>query len=101
MFIDILQIMPRKHILVKHNLYHLGMVKKNLVGNRVQQARKATEPLMTQADLAARLQVLGMSVDQSGISKIETGERPVSDIEVVALADALKVSAAWLLAVEA
>jgi len=45
----------------------------------------------------ARLQVLGMVIDQSGLSKIENGQRPVSDIEVVALAKALKVSVAWLL----
>ncbi len=88
------------HILVKHSLYHLGVDKKNRVGDRVREARKAAEPPITQGELAARLQVLGISVDQSAISKIETGERPVSDMEVVALADALKVSASWLLAVE-
>ncbi len=93
--------MRHGHILVKHSLYHLGVDRKNLVGDRVRQARKESEPQVTQGDLAARLQVLGVSVDQSGISKIETGERPVSDIEVVALADALNVSAAWLLAAEA
>jgi len=38
-----------------------------------------------------------MMIDQSGLSKIESGQRPVSDVEVVALARALKVSVAWLL----
>ena len=73
------------------------MEKRNVVGNRVQQARKASKPPITQIDLVARLQVLGMKIDQSGISKIENGQRPVSDFEVNALAKALKVSAAWLL----
>jgi len=35
-------------------------------------------------------------IDQSGISKIKGGSRPVSDVEVVALAKALNVSVAWL-----
>jgi transcriptional regulator with XRE-family HTH domain len=48
-------------------------------------------------DLAARLQLQGLKIDQSAVSKIEQGHRPVLDLEVVALAKALKVSAAWLL----
>jgi len=70
---------------------------KNIVGTRVRQARKAVRSPVTQTDLAARLQLLGIVIDQSGLSKIESGQRPVSDVEVVALAKALKVSAAWLL----
>lgn len=73
------------------------MERKNIIGTRVQQARKANEPQITQIDLVARLQILGVSIDQSGVSKIESGQRPVSDIEVVAFAKALKVSVAWLL----
>ena len=70
---------------------------KNIVGSRVRQARKAAKPPITQTDLVARLHLLGIATDQSGLSKIESGRRPVSDIEVLALARALKVSAAWLL----
>lgn len=72
------------------------MNKKNTVGARVRQARKAAKPSITQTDVVARLQVLGMMIDQSGISKIESGQRPVLDVEVVALAKALNVSVAWL-----
>ena len=71
--------------------------KRNIVGARVRQARKIAKPPITQVDLVARLQLLGVVIDQSGLSKIENGQRPVSDIEVVALAKALKVSVAWLL----
>jgi len=71
--------------------------KRNIVGDRVQQARRAARPPITQTDLVARLQILGIQIDQSGLSKIESGRRPVSDIEVLALAKALKVSVAWLL----
>jgi transcriptional regulator with XRE-family HTH domain len=71
--------------------------KKNVIGERVRQAREEAKPLITQNDLVARLQVLGVRLDQPGLSRLEAGARPVSDIEVVALANALKVSAAWLL----
>ncbi|MFC1943745.1 helix-turn-helix domain-containing protein [Chloroflexota bacterium] len=69
---------------------------RNIVGSRVSQARKAAKPSITQADLVARLQLLDVMVDQSTLSKIESEQRPVTDIEVVALAKALKVSLAWL-----
>jgi transcriptional regulator with XRE-family HTH domain len=70
---------------------------KNIVGPRVRQARKAAKPLITQLDLIARLQVEGLNIDQSGLSKIESGHRPVTDKELVALAKSLKVSVNWLL----
>ena len=71
--------------------------RRNIVGAHVRQARKAAKTAITQIDLVARLQLLGITIDQSGLSKIENGQRPVSDIEIVALAKALKVSVAWLL----
>jgi len=71
--------------------------KKNVVGEHVRQARKAAKPPITQIDLVARLQVLGMQIDQFGLSEIESGRRPVMDFEVIALAKAIKVSVAWLL----
>lgn len=69
----------------------LFMGSKNIVGANVRKARKAAKPPITQIDLVARLQVLGMIIDQSSISKIESGRRPVSDIEVNALAKALRI----------
>lgn len=75
----------------------LPVEKRNIVGTRVRQARKAAKPPITQSDLIARLQLLNMNIDQSGLSKIENGQRPVSDIEVVAFAKALKVTEEWLL----
>jgi len=72
-------------------------MQRNVVGSRVQQGRRQAKPPITQKDLVARLQVLGLKVDQPTISKIEQGTRPVLDFEVVALAKALKVSVSWLL----
>lgn len=74
------------------------MNEKNIIGTRIRKARKIANPSITQKDLVARLQLLGIKIDQSGVSKIEKGQRPVTDIEVVALAKALRVSLAWLLA---
>jgi transcriptional regulator with XRE-family HTH domain len=72
------------------------MDSRNIVGNRIRQARKAAKPPVTQMDLVARLQVQGIRIDRSGLSKIETGHRPVTDVEAAGFAKALKVSVAWL-----
>jgi hypothetical protein len=34
---------------------------------------------------------LGITIDRSGIAKLESGRRPVSDIEVAALSKVLKI----------
>jgi HTH-type transcriptional regulator, cell division transcriptional repressor len=70
---------------------------RNLVGPRVREARQRFEPRLTQAQLAVRLQVAGYSLDRVAVAKIEIGLREVTDIELVALAAALRVSAGWLL----
>lgn len=67
----------------------------NVVGPQVRQAR--LQAGLTQAQLAARLEVRGIKIDRAGVAKIEGGWRQVSDVELLALADALGVSAAWLL----
>jgi len=66
------------------------MHKKNIVGSRVRKARKQSK--LTQMELAARLQVLRIKIDRPAISKLESGSRPVSDMEVAAIAKALKVT---------
>ena len=52
---------------------------------------------VTQKDLSARLEVQGLSIDQAMISRIEKGERPVMDYELVAIARALKIDLGELL----
>ena len=59
-------------------------------------ARKAARPPVTQADLAARLQVQGIKLDRVAISKIEIGYREVTDVEVSGIAKALGVPLNWL-----
>jgi len=69
----------------------------NLIGGHVRQARLSRRPRITQEQLAAMLQLEGMNIDQTQVSKIENLTRPVSDFEIAALAKALSVSASWLL----
>ena len=71
-------------------------MQKNIVGRRVRQARREAKSQITQLELVARLQSLGLSIDQSALSKIENEQRPVTDVEIKALAEALKVSVSWL-----
>jgi len=70
---------------------------KNIIGARVREARKSAKPPITQKDLVARLELQGLKIDQATISKIENGQRPVLDYEVVALVKALKIEVGWLL----
>lgn len=73
---------------------------KNLIGDRVRQARHKAKPKVTQTDLLARLAVRGIELEKTTISKIEAKTRPVTDIELVTIADALGVSVLWLLGME-
>ena len=77
--------------------YNCHGMARNIVGPKVRLARKLLQPPLTQGELAARLQVLGLGVEQSSVSKIEQGLRPVSDVEVLVLSKALKVTVGWLL----
>ena len=73
------------------------MTGRNVIGGRVRLARERAKPLITQADLAARLQIEGLRLERVTISKIETGYREVTDVEVVAIAKALGVTISCLL----
>ncbi len=69
---------------------------KNIVGHRVRQARLSQSPRLTQAALAARMQVAGFQLERGAIAKIEIGYREVNDRELLGLARALSVSVSWL-----
>lgn len=72
----------------------------NIVGPKVRQARLSNKPGMTQEELAIKLQVMGWDIDRFGVSKIERGERQVTDKELLLLAKALGFSVAWLVGEE-
>ena len=69
--------------------------KKNVCGERVREAR--LKKRLSQADLAARLQVSGIVIERDSISRIEIGTRFVADYELMVLSDILGVSVDWLL----
>lgn len=71
--------------------------KKNICGDRVHEAR--TRQRITQADLAARLQICGAIIERDSISRIEIGTRFVADYELLVLAKCLNVSPLWLLGI--
>ena len=68
---------------------------RNLIGHRDESVRK--QKGMKQKDLLAQLQVSGVDMNASGLSKLEGQIRFVTDVELVALADILEVSVDYLL----
>ena len=68
----------------------------NVVGSRIREARYWAGRKVTQLQLAARLQTLGVDIGRTAISKIEAGRRPVTDSELAAICKALDVSVQWL-----
>ena len=71
---------------------------KNISGDRIHQARTAKR--ISQADLAARMQVRGVTIEREAISKIETGDRFVTDYELMIFAEVLGVTMDLLLGKE-
>lgn len=72
--------------------------KKNICGERVHEARCRYR--LTQSDLAAKLQLAGITIERDSVSRIEIGTRFVADYELRELAIILGVSVGWLLGVE-
>ena len=52
---------------------------------------------MSQDQLAAKLQIEGLGVNQNSISRIETGKRIVADFELKAIAKVLEINVNELL----
>ena len=73
----------------------LSLGTRNLVGARVTQARLQLG--MKQVELLAQLQLAGIEMSVPALSLLQGQKRPVSDLELNALADILHISADWLL----
>lgn len=67
---------------------------KNISGDRIYQAR--TTMRLSQATLAARMQIHGVIIEREAISKIETGDRFVTDYELLTFSKIFGVSMEWL-----
>ncbi len=70
----------------------------NIVGVRVEQRRK--ELGMKQKELLTALQIEGIDMNASGLSKLEGQIRKVSDYELVALSKILSLSVTELLGLD-
>lgn len=69
----------------------------NISGRRIRLARFMKKPPMSQQVLLAKLQNEGMDISQSTLSKIESGDRYITDVELTLFAKVLKVDIGWLL----
>ena len=73
----------------------LELGNRNIIGKRVTEARNNLG--MKQIELLKQLQLAGIDMSVPALSLLEGQRRPVSDIELNALADILNVSVDWLL----
>lgn len=72
--------------------------KKNISGPRIREARLKRR--LTQAELAARLQVEGVIMERDSLSRAEIGTRFIPDYELPIFARVLGVSVNWLLGID-
>lgn len=78
-----------------------NQLKRNIVGERVREARHRFQPTLTQDQLSGKLAAEETQLDRVAIAKVEGGSRCVFDFEVRALASALNVDVKWLLGLDA
>lgn len=71
---------------------------RNIVGAKIEAKRK--ELGIKQIDLLTQLQIKGVELTASGLSKLEGQIRGVYDYELVAIAEVLGVSVGWLVGKE-
>jgi len=80
------------------NKRKLALGSQNMIGRRVTEARSKLG--LKQKDLLAQLQVCGIEISIPALSLLEGQKRPVSDFELNALADILKVEVDWLMGIK-
>ncbi len=71
---------------------------RNIVGAKIEKKRK--EMGLKQKDLLTQLQIKGIDLNASGLSKLEGQLRFVTDFELKAIAEVLGVTVNWLLEIE-
>ena len=72
---------------------------KNICGKRVREARKRLK--LSQENLAAKLQLAGVTVERDSVSRIEIGTRFVADYELLMLCEILNVTPSYLMGLDA
>lgn len=69
--------------------------KGNVSGDRIRELRLKAR--LSQSALAAKMQVEGVVMEQDAVSRIERGERIVTDYELLVLTRLFKTSTDWLI----
>ena len=64
--------------------------KNNICGSAI--AARRREMGISQRALADRLQIIGLDVDKNAVQRMESGQRFITDIEIIHLARALDLS---------
>ena len=72
--------------------------RKNISGDRIREARQKLK--LSQADLAAQMQVEGIIIERDSISRIEIGTRFIPDYELPVFSKVLKVPVEWILGMQ-
>lgn len=62
--------------------------KNNISGEQITKFRK--EMRLSQRALASKLQIAGLNIDKNAIQRMESGQRFITDIELVYLSEVLK-----------
>jgi DNA-binding XRE family transcriptional regulator len=88
---DVLNKRSKKHRVQSRSRNKAKDGRRNIVGARIRKLRRGAKPKITQEDLAGRVAAHGVGLDRTAIFRIETGKRSVSDLELAAIAKALRV----------
>lgn len=76
------------------NKRKLSLGERNISGKRVTEARKLKR--MSQVELLAKMQVMGVEISIPALSLLEGQKRPVNDVELKAISQILGFSIDWL-----
>lgn len=68
----------------------LDSTSQNIISARIKQARQSAK--MSQQQLSNKLELMAVYICRGSISRIETGERSITDIEIDAISKVLKIS---------
>jgi transcriptional regulator with XRE-family HTH domain len=79
-------------------LYKYKGGRSNASGCKIWELREAAG--ISQEQLAARIQLAGLNLNQKAVSRIETGERVVPDFELLYFSEALEVPVCKLLDID-
>ena len=69
----------------------------NITGIKMKELRKALK--ISQRELSDRLQVVGLDIDKNAVQRIESGQRFVTDNEILAIAKCFNVTVSSLLGI--